>query len=413
MKKLHAYAPTMGLTIREAIDAHAADWKWSYSSVNALRYAIQEWEASSGNPKIRNITDEMIDDFETALTEAGQSDLRAVVVARAIRAIVRRVKGGKLYVEKQRPQAEPKIPTRLDGTLRSYFHVLYVRRKLRGKSDGHKNNFEVNIRHFGRMLGHVPKLADLTNDNIGDAMDWLVQRGRTNRTANKFRDVMLALWRFLCKEAILRKWPTVDALPEPKRSAIAWTKTELRRLWEACQSAKGIIGTAPASLWWLTLHAMAWDSAERITAIMSLLWSDIDLEGGFVHFRAETRKGKMADNDARLHPGTVELLRRMPRAEMSDPVFPWPYAYHTLWCRYRRLLKGAALPCDRAHKFHALRKSAASWFEAAGGNATELLQHTSRQVTRQYLDVRITGKQFAADVLFRPEVEGPPTQAGK
>lgn len=40
--------------------------------------------------------------------------------------------------------------------------------------------------------------------------------------------------------------------------------------------------------------------------------------------------------------------------------------------------------------------------EAAGGNATELLGHSSRKVTRQsYLDPRITGPPAAVDLLFR------------
>lgn len=60
------------------------------------------------------------------------------------------------------------------------------------------------------------------------------------------------------------------------------------------------------------------------------------------------------------------------------------------------------LPDNRLYKFHAIRKSVASHYEAAGGNATELLGHTSRKITRAYLDPRIVRKKSAIDVLFRP-----------
>ena len=62
------------------------------------------------------------------------------------------------------------------------------------------------------------------------------------------------------------------------------------------------------------------------------------------------------------------------------------------------------LPSDRRHKFHAMRRTVASFYEAAGGNATELLGHSTRDVTRtHYLDPRVVGQGVnACDVLFRP-----------
>jgi hypothetical protein len=49
-----------------------------------------------------------------------------------------------------------------------------------------------------------------------------------------------------------------------------------------------------------------------------------------------------------------------------------------------------------------MRKSTASHFTAAGGNATELLDHSSVRVTKKYLDKRIVGEQSAADLLKVP-----------
>lgn len=92
--------------------------------------------------------------------------------------------------------------------------------------------------------------------------------------------------------------------------------------------------------------------------------------------------------------------------ERNTRVFPWPYTDTYLWRKYEALLNRAGLPSDRAHKFHCVRKSVASYFEAAGGNATELLGHSSRRITRRYLDPRVVSPPQASDVLFRPGEAG-------
>ena len=65
-------------------------------------------------------------------------------------------------------------------------------------------------------------------------------------------------------------------------------------------------------------------------------------------------------------------------------------------------MQRAGLPDTREYKFHAIRKSTASHYEAAGGNATELLGHSSRKVTQGYLDPRIVRTKPAVELLFRP-----------
>lgn len=163
-----------------------------------------------------------------------------------------------------------------------------------------------------------------------------------------------------------------------------------------------MIHNVPARLWWHALHAVLWDTGERITAVFRLEWSTVDLDSGHVRCPAENRKGGRADRVYRLHPDTVTALQAIYR-ERNTRVFPWPYTSTYLWRKYGNLLERAGLPSDRAHKFHCVRKSVASYFEAAGGNATELLGHSSRRVTRRYLDPRVVSPPQASDVLFRPE----------
>ena len=46
-----------------------------------------------------------------------------------------------------------------------------------------------------------------------------------------------------------------------------------------------------------------------------------------------------------------------------------------------------------------MRRSVASHYKAAGGDATELVDHTSRKVTQAYLDPRIVKRVQEMDLL--------------
>jgi hypothetical protein len=46
-----------------------------------------------------------------------------------------------------------------------------------------------------------------------------------------------------------------------------------------------------------------------------------------------------------------------------------------------------------------MRRSVASYFKQAGGDATELLDHSARSVTQAYLDPRIVTQVQAMDLL--------------
>jgi integrase len=285
-------------------------------------------------------------------------------------------------------------------TLREAFE-LYQRHKLRDSAESTRKHYLVSCGRFDKFLGRPALLVDLTDDNLADVMAEIIRRGGGARTANKFRDNIGAIWRFLARKGIVSQWPDVQPLNEPKRTPIAWSREQLAKLWQACESQPGFIGPVRASLWWHALHALAWDTGERVSAVIAIGRVDIDLDERWVNVRAELRKGKREDKLSRLNPHTVAVLRRI-ISEDSGRVFPWPYVKNYLWTRYTHLLKRAGLPHDRAHKFHCLRKSAASYFEAAGGNATQLLGHADARMTAKYLDPRICAQQQAADLLFRP-----------
>ena len=68
------------------------------------------------------------------------------------------------------------------------------------------------------------------------------------------------------------------------------------------------------------------------------------------------------------------------------------------------ILRVSGLPFDRKHMLHCMRRSTASFYEAAGGNATDLLDHSSRDITKKfYLDTRVLPMTGPAMMEFRPK----------
>lgn len=283
------------------------------------------------------------------------------------------------------------------------FFQHYYPRKLRATSKENTRLYSVSLGQFARFLNHTPLTSHLTDEILEDFCYWVVDQGRSPYTANCYRSKLVALWNFLARLRIVEKFPTMIKLKEPHRIPRAWTIGQLSTLFRACDQQQGTIGNAPAALWWHALHAVIWDTGERITAVLSLEWDDLAWDTGDIVSRAENRKGKKEDKAFRLHPDTLKILGELRKFVRGPKILEIDFTICTVWNRYKRLLEGAGLPNGRKNKFHCLRRSVASYFEAAGGNATKLLGHSSRRVTeRSYLDPTIVHDQHACEVLFRP-----------
>jgi integrase len=285
--------------------------------------------------------------------------------------------------------------------LESFYETYFEPLKLRGRADNTRRLYRTTLRTFGKFLTRPPELNDLTDDTVSRFLDWFLRLPRSPFSANKERSNLLAIWRFACRKNFVDHWPDVEPDAEPERIPQAWTAAQIAQLLAACNDVKGTISGVPACLWWRTLHLVAWDTGERIGGIRDLRWSHVDRVGGWVLVPAELRKGGKADRIYRLADDTLASLAEL-RAVSAKYVFPWPYSRNYLWNRYGKLLRESGLPHDRSRKFHCIRRSVASHYEAAGGNATTLLGHSGRKVTMAYLDPRIVKPESAIDRLFRP-----------
>lgn len=285
-------------------------------------------------------------------------------------------------------------------SVQDFYSHYYEPLKLRSRSDHTRKLYKSTIRQFTRFLGRMPTVDDFCDDQANRFLSWFRGLGRAPASVNKERNNLLAMWRFAARKRFVEAWPDVDPDIEPKRVPQAWTQSEVFRLFASLKQEQGLIASIPACTWWQGLHLVGWDTGERIGALLGLEWPDMDLEGRWAICRAETRKGRRADRIYRLAEDTVNVLKLMRRPLRH--VFEWPYSRDYLWRKYTRILQRAKLPADRRSKFHRLRRTVASVFEAAGGNATQLLGHSRRSVTERYIDPRIAPTQQAVDLLYRP-----------
>lgn len=294
------------------------------------------------------------------------------------------------------------MPADSDLTLKAFFSDYFAPLFLRARTYNTRRLYHTTINNLERFLGREPRLSDLDDLTINRYLDWFRQLPRSPYSVNKERSNVLAVWRFACRKGFLSIWPDIEADPQPERIPLAWTANEICALFTSLEKLEGKICGIPSRHWWKALLWICWDTGERISAARSIEWENVDLDGGWVHIPAERRKGGRRDRLYKLAPDTLQLLRLIHVTE-KGPVFPWPYSPNYLWNLYEKILERAGLPTDRKSKFHRIRKSVASHCEAAGQNATEILGHSSRSVTRAYLDPRIVKTPQASDVLFRPD----------
>ncbi len=277
--------------------------------------------------------------------------------------------------------------------LEAFYKERYEPLALRSRRPNTKRLYRSTLRAFSIYLNRRAKLSDLDDATVSGFAAHRLENGLAKRSVNKDLFNLLAIWRWAHKKGYVKNWPDVELERPPVRVPVALTREELTAVLDA-------IKVEVDHAFWLALFLLIWNTGERIGAVMQLTWDRVDLSRGWVRFVAEDRKGATADNALPIAAYTVAALKVIKRRD--GLVFPWPYSSTYIYNRFGKIMQRAGLPNSGLYKFHVLRKSVASHYEAAGGNATELLGHTSRKVTRAYLDPRIVRKVSAIDLLFEP-----------
>jgi integrase len=277
------------------------------------------------------------------------------------------------------------------GTLENIFMEQYVPENTKLTSQRSIVTYGLCFRIFSEFLGHTATLADLTDAKVGKFMRWVVEvRGNKPITASFYGARLKAVWNWAAKKRMVAQFPTIANFPVPENIPTSWMRDELVKLMEACQRSQGKIGRIAANKFWVAFHLILWDTGERYSAMRALRWEWFDLRRGFLSVPAECRKGKSKAMLYHLKPETIKALRAM-RSPARDIVFDAPWKAGTFYYHYEKLVHSAGLkyvPFKSGPQ--KMRRTFASFIEAAGGNATKALRHSDRRTTeKSYLDPRI------------------------
>lgn len=290
------------------------------------------------------------------------------------------------------------IDTNWPHDLSGYFERLYWPRKL-GKSPRTATLYRLTFARFAEYLQRPPQLADLTDDAVCGFLRWRLDAGLASHTVDKERDKLLAIANFAARKRHLPEWldvPPIDTTdPEPR----AWTKEEIDQLLAASGEECGVVGCVRAGDWWRTFNLVVVVTGERTGATLALRieW----LRGTVLSVPGHVRKEKQPMTYVLpdvVHAAVIAVIGE----RRTGLIFERSFCLGTFYYRYGRILRRAKLSDDRRSKPQQLRRSFASHYEAAGGNATDALGHSSRKLTRtSYLDRSITESESASSVVAK------------
>lgn len=273
---------------------------------------------------------------------------------------------------------------------------------LMGLSDRSVTLYTHTIDKFEEFLGHPPEVAELEDVTVARFLRWRATNVRGKRlvsphTVAKDRSQLLAIWNWACKKKLHPgEWPGLPRQKKVRRTPTAYTADDLAKLVRAARNRRGRMGPVASWWWWSTLLQAAWQTGERVGALLTLRWSEVDTARCRIVYLAETRKGREADLVRAITPALAAELERCRRAP-DDLV--WPRTGHPLsiYPSLRLLCKTAGVT---PRGFHAIRKASASYVAAGGGDATAHLGHADPAMTRgHYLDPRITETKTGLDFL--------------
>jgi integrase len=281
----------------------------------------------------------------------------------------------------------------MEGTmlLTDLFANLYRPLRLRGRSPATTRLYGCTLRAFARWLGRDPVIADLDELVLARYLEHRATEVAP-LTAEKERTQLLALANLAWERRLLEVKPCCPPGPMPDRIPTAWSVEELRRLFTAAASpATWPRDGANRARFFGALVPMLYETGERVGAALEATIEDY--QRPTLILRAEARKGRKRDRCYRLTAATCDRLDELVAGRTAGRLFAWNLTQGSLYVDLRRIKQAAGLDLRRREAFHMIRRSAASHYAAAGGDAVEMLDHSSARITKRwYLDPRLVDR---------------------
>jgi integrase len=382
------------------IDRQAGDTPLKPETVKSYRSAVHLFLRFAPGVKsaLSRINSAKVRAFRTWLVDAGMNTKKAGNHAFAVAAIVKHGKPER-FIEDAEELSPAVDPTR---TLAYVFENNYLPAKQGIASEKTVAKYLATFNSFGRFLGNIATLGDLTDEKIGGFMRACRAKGNAARSVNGYRSKLLAFWTWCAKRRLVHDFPTVEKMPEPMIIPTSRTLDDLKKLMYGCSRMPGMVANIPAAQWWRMLHVIDWDTmGERTGALLDIRWEWLDWETGYLSIPADYRKGGKKPNLCKLKPATMRELAAF-REPQRLLMFPWDKHSTVFYHHYKRLLKLAGLPYVKyksAIQMH--RRSFATHLEMGGGDATAALRHSERSITTDsYIDPKLLDRAPANEGLF-------------
>jgi integrase len=263
------------------------------------------------------------------------------------------------------------------------------------------------LRTIGRFLGRVPMLADLNKQAVNDYLVWSEKQPIKTLTVKGRWSVLRVLWRYAWDNELIADLPRgIRKLRIPPAIPTAWTPAELTRLLVATQSTVFDCWTGRedrlihVGRFLNALVRLSYDAGLRRSDLLSVTWDQLQSEGRLVTVIQKTQQPHVS----LLRPATMLSLAAV-RVASDNRLLPWPWRVSHLYPFFRRLLAVTGLPGGPRNGLQKLRRTSATWLEAASpGSASWHLGHSTPTLARQhYLDPR-----YAAPSHLPPAIPEPP-----
>jgi integrase len=295
-------------------------------------------------------------------------------------------------------------------TLREFFRTTYRPLRLRGRSANTGRLYECLFNQYGRWLAAEGIADEAGIEHLDELLlaRFLEHRAanRSPYTAEKERTQLLALARLAWERRVpgLERMPTCPPSVLPDRVPTSWTAVEVQRLFAAAGKAAGLVGDVPACEFFTAAIQLAYETGERIGALMATPASDYSRPTLMVQPTA--RKGGRRGRLYNLSPSLCDRLDGIV-AHGGVMLLPWPLAPTHIYHRLKAILKAAGLDGKRIG-FHQIRRTAISQIAAAGGDPVAFAGHANPAVTKRwYLDPRMSDRGPKPHELL-PSLEPPP-----
>jgi integrase len=302
-------------------------------------------------------------------------------------------------------------------TLKDFFKTTYRPLKLRGRSANTARLYDNLFKQFDKWLAAEGIATEGQIEHLDELLlaRYLEHRAATRSpyTAEKERSQLLALARLAWERRVpgLERMPTCPPSVLPDRIPTAWTAEELRRLFAAAGKAKGWVGTIPAAEWFPATIQLAYETGERIGALLATPAADYQRPTLMVQPTA--RKGGRRGRVYHLSPDLCDRLDKI-KAHGYEHLLPWLQEPTHIYHRLHVILKAAGLEGKRI-AFHQIRRTAISQIAAAGGDPVQFAGHANPSVTKRwYLDPRMAERGPKPHELLPPlKTEDQPTNGDR